>query len=76
MKEKLTQKKVCRLAFALTLSALVTAFAIGFLAHNVRSTSFNPSQIYELTGNEKGSAEISGKIEKELSELFRRKSKN
>ncbi len=65
-------KKHSKCIFAGILSVLIVISALCFLAHSfeVSEVSFSPSQIYELTGANKESPEISSKIEEEISGLF------
>lgn len=68
-------KNYSRCIFAAVLAALIVAASLCFLAHSFEASeiSFSPSQIYEMSGEEGESPEISSKIGEELSGLFVKK---
>ena len=67
-------KKYSKCLFALLLSALIITFSICFLAHSTEASflSFSASQIYEMTGADKDSSEISSKVKEEIVKLLER----
>lgn len=72
MKNKDSVKSFFHIALSCALATAISAVALFALAHRsgVSVSSFSPSQIYELTGNENKDAEFASKIGEELSELF------
>ena len=72
MKNKSSEKYRIRIAFSVILAAAIILLAFLTLAENrgVSTSSLSPSQMLELSGNEKSSPDFSSKIGKEISELF------
>ncbi len=72
MKNRSSKKHRLRIAFSIILATAIISLTLLTLAENrgIGTSSLSPSQILELTGNEKKDADFSSKIGKEISELF------
>lgn len=65
-------KEYSKCLFAAMLSLLIITFSLCLLAQSTDSqeTSFSASQIYEMTGTDEDSGEVSSKVKEEIVNVF------